>query len=173
LLVLAKGARAGRVFDSAEIPSLLLLILAARYWQITADDSLIQEEGKALVATVDYLCAHLRDGVFFEDPTRCGAERYALPATYWKDGGLPGRNDPDYPVVYALVQAQTNCFRKESVARLRTRGLGKAARGKITNQSVTSEVLLYNPRSERAKADPLEIWCAWWAHNGGGWCPAN
>lgn len=87
--------------------SLLLLILVALYWQITADDSLLQEEGKALVATVDYLCAHLRDGVFFEDSTRCGAERYALPATYWKDGGLPGRNDPDYPVVYALVQAQT------------------------------------------------------------------
>jgi glycogen debranching enzyme len=86
--------------------SLLLLIVADRYWQITADDSLIQEEEEALVAAVDYLRAHLRDGAFFEDPTRCGAERYALPATYWKDGGLPGRNDPDYPVVYTLVQAQ-------------------------------------------------------------------
>ncbi|MCK4394563.1 hypothetical protein KAX17_16795 [Candidatus Bipolaricaulota bacterium] len=106
LLLLAKGARAGRAFDSAEISSLLLLILAALYWQITADDSLIQEEEEALVTVVDYLCAHLRDGVFFEDPTRCGAKCYALPATYWKDAGLPGRADPDYPAVYTLVQAQ-------------------------------------------------------------------
>jgi len=124
LLLLAKGARAGRAFDSAEISSLLLLILAARYWQITADDSLIQEEEEELVAVVDYLCVHLRDGVFFKDPTRCGANHYALLATYWKDGGLPGRNDPDYPVAFTLVQAQTNCFRKGSVARLQARGFG-------------------------------------------------
>jgi len=93
-------------YNATEV-SLLLLIVAAEYWQSTLDESLIRKEGEALIAAGEYLRAHLQNGLFIEDPQRCGAERYALPATYWKDGGLPGRNDPDYPVVYALVQAQT------------------------------------------------------------------
>jgi glycogen debranching enzyme len=92
-------------YNAMEV-SLLLLIVAAEYWQSTLDESLIRKEGEALIAAGEYLRAHLRNGLFIEDPQRCGAERYALRATYWKDSTLPGRMDPDYPVAYTLVQAQ-------------------------------------------------------------------
>jgi len=92
-------------YNAAEV-SLLLLITAAVYWQNTGNVTIIEAERKALTAAVYYLLAHLQEGLFFEDPGRCGATHYALRATYWKDAGLPGRMDPDYPVVYTLVQAQ-------------------------------------------------------------------
>jgi glycogen debranching enzyme len=92
-------------YNATEV-SLLLLITAAVYWQKTQDATIIKAERRALTAAVYYLLAHLQEGLFFEDPGRCGATHYALRATYWKDAGLPGRMDPDYPVVYTLVQAQ-------------------------------------------------------------------
>lgn len=92
-------------YNAVEV-SLLLLIVVMDYWEGTGDASLIEEERGALIAAVDYLCAHLEDGLFVEDPKRCGADRYALHATYWKDAGLPEREDPDYPAAYTLVQAQ-------------------------------------------------------------------
>lgn len=92
-------------YNAAEV-SLLLLIAADRYLQKSGDTSLIEEELPPLRAAVEYLLRHIEDGFFVEDPHRCGADRYALQATYWKDSHLPGRDDPSYPVVYTLVQAQ-------------------------------------------------------------------
>lgn len=56
---------------------------------------------------LNYLFKHIKDGIFWEDPALCGADRFALRSTYWKDDRLPGREHPDYPVAYSLVQAQT------------------------------------------------------------------
>ncbi len=92
-------------YNAAEV-SLLLLIVADRYLQKSGDTSLIEEELTPLRAAVEYLLRHIEDGFFVEDPRRCGADRYALRSTYWKDSHLPGREDPSYPVVYTLVQAQ-------------------------------------------------------------------
>ena len=92
-------------YNAAEV-SLLLLIVAAKYWLITADDAFIREEEQGLIAAMTYLRAHMHDGLFLEDPQRCGAERYALRVTYWKDSTLPGHTDPEYPVAYTLVQAE-------------------------------------------------------------------
>jgi len=73
---------------------------------MTADDAFIREEKQGLMAAMTYLRAHMHDGLFLENPQRCGAVRYALRATYWKDSTLPGHTDPEYPVAYTLVQAE-------------------------------------------------------------------
>lgn len=110
--------RALHEFDDVEIRGLktrynaaetsqLLLIASAEYLKISGDMTLLKEQGEGLKATLNYILSHIRGGLFWEDPHRCGASRYALMATYWKDSGLPGRLDPDYPVAYTLVQAQT------------------------------------------------------------------
>ena len=92
-------------YNAAEV-SLLLLITVADYWRLSADVSLLYEEKSHFIAAIDYIRRHFRDGLFIEDPHCCGADGYALRATYWKDSRLPGREDPVYPVSYALVQAQ-------------------------------------------------------------------
>jgi len=92
-------------YNASEV-SLLLLVVAAAHHRSTGDTALLRELGGPLLSAGDYLHGHLVDGLFTEDPGRCGASRYALRATYWKDSQLPARVDPDYPVVYGLVQAQ-------------------------------------------------------------------
>jgi glycogen debranching enzyme len=92
-------------YNASEV-SLLLLVAAAEHLAITEDPELICEVAEGLSAAVEYLLRHCEDGLFREDPAACGATRYALRATYWKDSRLPGREDPFYPVTYTLVQAQ-------------------------------------------------------------------
>jgi glycogen debranching enzyme len=92
-------------YNAVEV-SLLLLIIAAKYLGMTMNDTFIREEKQGLIAAIAYLRAHMHDGFFLEDPQRCGAERYALRATYWKDSTLPGHTDPEYPVAYTLVQTE-------------------------------------------------------------------
>jgi len=92
-------------YNASEV-SLLLLVAAAEHLAITKDPGLIYEVAEGLTAAVEYLLRHCEDGLFREDPAACGATRYALRATYWKDSRLPGREDPFYPVTYTLVQAQ-------------------------------------------------------------------
>ncbi|MCR4405098.1 MAG: hypothetical protein NUW06_07500 [Candidatus Acetothermia bacterium] len=117
------GEEPGRViheFDEVELRGLstrynaaetsqLLLLAANEYLQPQArgDAPLLQEHRRELRAAITYILSHIRDGLFWEDPSTCGANRYALRATYWKDSHLPGREDPSYPVAYSLVQAQT------------------------------------------------------------------
>jgi glycogen debranching enzyme len=58
---------------------------------------------------LEYLHEHLDDNVFYEDPKHCGAERFALKVTYWKDSELNvggERREPTYPVAYALPHFQ-------------------------------------------------------------------
>ncbi len=85
----------------------LLLVAAGEYPDLAGDRDLLHAHADELAAALRYVLAHVEDGLYREDPARCGAERYALRATYWKDSHLPGREDPHYPVAYALVQAQT------------------------------------------------------------------
>jgi glycogen debranching enzyme len=93
-------------YNAAET-SQLLLIAAAEYLQISRNERLLYAHREAFKSAVDYVLSHIRGGLFWEDPRICGATQYALMATYWKDAHLPGRSDPDYPVAYTLVQAQT------------------------------------------------------------------
>ena len=84
----------------------LLLIAAGEYPSLTGDRTLLSNHEQELAAALRYVLSRVRDGLYWEDPSGCGAERYALRATYWKDSHLPGREDPHYPVAYTLVQAQ-------------------------------------------------------------------
>ena len=84
----------------------LFLVTAARYAAATDDTAFLAEISDGLGAAADYVLRHVEGGLFREDPAICGASRYALRATYWKDSHLPGREDPAYPVTYTLVQAQ-------------------------------------------------------------------
>lgn len=91
---------------SASEVSLLFLMTAAEYMLSTGNVGPIREIAEGLTDAVEYLVRHCDDGLFLEDPAGCGAARYALRATYWKDSHLPDRDDPAYPVAYMLVQAQ-------------------------------------------------------------------
>lgn len=93
-------------YNAAET-SQLLLIAAAGWLKISGDITLLRRHRGRLKAVLNYVLSHIHGGLFWEDPHRCGARRYALRSTYWKDSHLPGRSDPDYPVAYTLVQAQT------------------------------------------------------------------
>jgi len=92
-------------YNASEV-SLLFLVVAAKHLGEAEDDGLVREISGGLTRATDYLLRHFEDGLFREDPAACGATRYALRATYWKDSRLPGREDPFYPVTYTLVQAQ-------------------------------------------------------------------
>ena len=95
-------------YNAAETSQLFLI--AARLF-----DRLRPEEGRSVLraqrseieSAGDYVLSHIRDGLFLEDPSNCGASRYFAMATYWKDSHVPGRKALDYPVAYTLVQAQT------------------------------------------------------------------
>lgn len=93
-------------YDACDV-SPLLWIAADAYHSLTGDRDLLSAHERGLAAALRYVLSRIRDGLYEEDPSRCGAERYALRATYWKDSRLPGREDPQYPVTYTLVQAQT------------------------------------------------------------------
>ncbi len=93
-------------YNAAET-SQLLLVASADYLRRSGDRSLAERYNHGLKAALDYILSHIRGGLFWEDPQICGATRYALRATYWKDSRLPGRAEPSYPVAYTLVQAQT------------------------------------------------------------------
>ncbi|MCF7890142.1 hypothetical protein K9M78_02880 [Candidatus Bipolaricaulota bacterium] len=75
----------------------------------------IKNRESSIQKSLNYLFNHIREGLFWEDPSYCGANRYALKSTYWKDDRLPSREHPHYPIAYMLVQAQTIAALRESV----------------------------------------------------------
>ena len=97
-------------YNACETSQLLLIAACVLLQAGTPNDlALLERLGPALVSAGLYVEAHIEDGLFVEDPRRCGAERYFAQATYWKDSHLPGHREIAYPVSYALVQAQTVC----------------------------------------------------------------
>ncbi len=60
-----------------------------------------------ITRALHYISSHLRRGIFYEDPRKCGAERFALKVTYWKDSELNDLvKEPRYPIAYSLVHFQ-------------------------------------------------------------------
>jgi glycogen debranching enzyme len=63
---------------------------------------------KSIEIALQYLVSHVRDDIFWEYPPQ-NAKHYSLQITYWKDSILPdahGKEEPSYPVSYALAQFQ-------------------------------------------------------------------
>ncbi len=86
----------------------VLLIGLRRYHCLTGDRAFVAEHKQAARNALDYLFRHLDEkGIFWDDPAKAGAGRYAQCGTYWKDSKTPARENsiPAYPVAYSLVQA--------------------------------------------------------------------
>lgn len=86
----------------------LYLLGHALYVQKTGDRSLLSEYSASIGDALTYVISHMKDGFFFESPALCGAEKFALKVTYWKDSIVIGRKggQPTYPVVYPLAHIQ-------------------------------------------------------------------
>lgn len=84
------------------------LIICELYAERTRDTETIRRLTWPIAWAFQYVRAHMRHGLFLEDPKHCGADRFALRATYWVDCGIPGREGRQlrYPVSFLLVQAQ-------------------------------------------------------------------
>jgi len=82
--------------------------------------------GEHLDRALGYLHEHLIDDVFYEDPKRCGAERFALKVTYWKDSELnvgDANREPTYPIAYALPHFQCKTAVRAAARLTRSREL--------------------------------------------------
>lgn len=71
-----------------------------------AGPAFMRENRPSLEAAADYLRRHVKDDLFYEFPPP-GAEGFSLRVTYWKDSQmLAEREEPSYPVLYALAHFQ-------------------------------------------------------------------
>lgn len=71
--------------------------------------TLLSELHPQVRRAIDYLLAHVDErGLFVESPSFCGAERFALRVTYWKDSVVFGRKggEPTWPAVFTLAHVQ-------------------------------------------------------------------
>lgn len=72
----------------------LFLIGHEKYLKLTGDNSLLEEQKENIGLAVKFIENQLTESfVFCEDPAFCGADRYALAVTSWKDSKLPFRKD--------------------------------------------------------------------------------
>lgn len=87
----------------------LFLISHLLYQKLTNDLTLAKKQKENIISAVKYILSHLdKNYLFYEDPKFCGAKRFALKVTYWKDSEIFGRKNgqPEYPVVYTLAHVQ-------------------------------------------------------------------
>lgn len=83
------------------------LIGAVRYWKETGDGSFIEQQASDLADLYDYIITHSDEGLIRDDPADVGANRWALTACYFRDGGFwefPFHKQP-YPAYYFNASA--------------------------------------------------------------------
>ena len=86
-----------------------LFVLGIHRLASLGDRSVAQRYRNNVDRALEYLHEHLYDDLFSEDPAQCGAERFALKVTYWKDSELNVSGEwrePRYPISYALAHFQ-------------------------------------------------------------------
>lgn len=94
---------------SASDSTALFLIALQEYAEKMHDLSFLKSHASKIKEAVAYIKRHMKERIFWENPKFCGAKRFALKTTYWRDGGVPKRkdNEPEWPAAYSLLQAQT------------------------------------------------------------------
>ncbi|MFC1685856.1 hypothetical protein ACFLZZ_02420 [Nanoarchaeota archaeon] len=92
-------------YNSCDSTALFLMGIK-EYIRLSRDWGFVSTNNEAILNAVSYILSHLKGGVFYEDPVFCGAKRFALGATYWKDSQLIGRKNAEYPVAYFLAHVQ-------------------------------------------------------------------
>jgi hypothetical protein len=91
-------------YNACDTTALFLLSIArlSKY-----DPSLLQQYKSKINWAIFYAKRHLHKNIFYEDPALCGAERFALAVTYWKDTFLNGAQaQTQYPICFSLVHFQ-------------------------------------------------------------------
>jgi glycogen debranching enzyme len=95
----------------------LFLIGFRKYYELTKNKSFLRKNTQNITAALNYIIRHMRKGVFWDNPNAVHANKYALRATYWRDGGLVGRKNYRlvFPSTYLLLQAQlVDAFRSSA-----------------------------------------------------------
>lgn len=60
-----------------------------------------------IAASIEYIKAHLYNGLFYEDPAKSETDRFGLCVTSWKDSVLNTHyQEPRYPIVYSVAHFQ-------------------------------------------------------------------
>jgi len=103
-----------------------LFILGLNHLVHRGDRAVARRYRDQLDLSLEYIHEHLVDDVFYEDPEHCGAKRFALKVTYWKDSELntPGESrEPTYPIAYALPHFQCKTALRAAARLTRSREL--------------------------------------------------
>jgi len=91
-----------------------LFLLAIAYLVRHGKTQLLVQYAAHIDQALSYILAHTIDGLFTEDPSACGASRFALKVTYWKDSELhTSEREPTYPIAYSLVHFQNKAAVQE------------------------------------------------------------
>lgn len=99
-------------YNACDTTALFLQSIARMVRQ--GHDRLLDTHRGNIERALKYITSHLMDGVFYEDPEQCGAERFALKVTYWKDSELQtAEKEPIYPIAYSLVHFQNKAAVQE------------------------------------------------------------
>ncbi len=86
-----------------------LFVIGLSFLASRGDRSIGRRYRANLDRALGYFHEHVDDDVFYEDTKQCGAERFALKVTYWKDSELnvgSQKREPTYPVAYVLPHFQ-------------------------------------------------------------------
>jgi len=107
----------------------LFLIGSKEYVKKTRDWGFVMQYAGELRDAADYILSHLRKGLFYDDPSFSGGERFALKVTYWKDSEVVLRKGghPIYPVCYSLAHIQNMAGLRAAAFLLKDDGLMKKA----------------------------------------------
>lgn len=95
----------------------LFIICWDYYMEQTGDFELARINKESIRRALTYIVNHTAGDVFWENPANSNARRFALKATYRRDGGVVGRKNKSlvYPASFGLVQAQAiTALRKAS-----------------------------------------------------------
>lgn len=104
------GEWRGRPTTYNACDSTALYLLAVNAFATQTEDFPIEEYMANILEAVSYIKSHVRENLFFEDPTMCGAKDFAVRVTYWKDSVLVSdHEEPHYPIIYTLVHFQCSC----------------------------------------------------------------
>jgi hypothetical protein len=102
-------------YNACDTTALFLLAIANLYE--SGDEKVLNLHSKNIDSALGYIKSHIHDGLFYEDPSLCGATEFALKVTYWKDSQINDFNSkPRYPIVYSLAHFQ-NAAAIEAIGR--------------------------------------------------------
>lgn len=98
----------GKLTDFNASDTTALFLIGMNYHNKRRKDNFVRINSEAIEKAVNYILNHIKNDFFVESPKFCGADKFALKVTYWKDSEIFDRpnGEPVYPVAYSLLQTQ-------------------------------------------------------------------